>query len=81
LGVGWCLSADTNADLLTPARVWFGLVAFLVAWAPFVAGVASFVTALRTGRGVSAALYAAAWWTGGLGLLAMITAAVWTGGL
>lgn len=81
LGASWYLSADDNAHFLTPGRVWFELVLFVIAVMPFLAAAVSFLSVLLVRRGWVQACRVAAMWAGGLGAVACAAAAVSTGGV
>ena len=80
MGASWYLADDGNARFLTPARVWYELVMFSVAVAPFLAAVVAFVSVLVVRRDWTKAFLVAGAWAGALGFVAFIAAAASAGG-
>lgn len=79
-GSSWYLADPGNAGFLSPGRVWFMLVLFSIAIAPFLAAAVSLVSVGLVRRDLSLSFRVSAAWAGGLGLIAVVAAARSSGG-
>jgi len=80
LGSSWYFADPSNARFLSPGRVWFMLVLFSIAMAPFLAAAVSLVSVGLVRRDLSLSFLVSAAWAGGLGLMAVVAAALSSGG-